>query len=105
VKLPFGYSIDYKFKWQHLKNRYFIVSFLLFLHLLITEETNVFQLISERREIKRIKKENVQKREEIEQTKQAVAELTSNKKALEKFAREQYFMKKDNEDVFIFLEK
>ena len=75
------------------------------MHLLITEETNVFQLISERREITRIKKENIQKRVEIEQTKQAVAELTSNKKALEKFAREQYFMKKDNEDVFIFIEK
>ena len=75
------------------------------MHLLITEETNVFQLISERREITRIKKENIQKRLEIEQTKQAVAELTSNKKALEKFAREQYFMKKDNEDVFIFIEK
>ncbi|MFP5471441.1 MAG: FtsB family cell division protein [Bacteroidia bacterium] len=105
MKLPFGYTFEYKFKWQHLKNRYFIVSFLLFLHLLITEETNVFQLISERREIKRVEKENEQKREEIKQTKKAVAELTTDKVYLEKFAREQYFMKKNDEDIFIFVEK
>ena len=31
-------------------------------------------------------------------------ELSGNKQALEKFAREQYFMKKDNEDLFVFFE-
>lgn len=31
-------------------------------------------------------------------------ELNGNKQALEKYAREQYFMKKDNEDLFVLFE-
>ena len=31
-------------------------------------------------------------------------EITSNKEALEKVAREKYLMKKENEDIFIFEE-
>jgi cell division protein FtsB len=30
-------------------------------------------------------------------------ELRTNRENLEKFAREQYFMKKDNEDIFIIV--
>lgn len=33
-----------------------------------------------------------------------LTELNGNKQALEKFAREQYFMKKENEDLFVFFE-
>jgi hypothetical protein len=32
-------------------------------------------------------------------------ELESNKDGLERFAREQYLMKKEEEDIFIFEEK
>jgi cell division protein FtsB len=31
-----------------------------------------------------------------------LSELTGNKQALEKFAREHYFMKRDNEDLYVF---
>jgi len=41
----------------------------------------------------------------IEQDKQNYKELTSNRKQLEKFARENYLMKKENEDIFIILPK
>ena len=39
----------------------------------------------------------------IEQDKQNYRELTSNPEQLEKFARENYLMKKENEDIFIIL--
>ena len=94
-----------KVAFKYIKNKYVIISTLLFLHLLITEETNVFQLISERQQIGVVKRENEQKRQEIIDTKRSIEELTSDKEKLEKFAREQYFMKKANEDVFIFIEK
>lgn len=38
---------------------------------------------------------------EIEDCKQRIIELNSNKDNLEKFAREQYLMKKTNEDIYI----
>jgi cell division protein DivIC len=42
---------------------------------------------------------------EIENNKTELQELQTNKKSLETFAREKYLMKKDNEDVFVFVTK
>lgn len=43
--------------------------------------------------------------EKIEEVKSERAALFSNSRQLEKFAREKYRMKKDNEDVFILVEE
>lgn len=40
---------------------------------------------------------------EIEENRKNLEELKTNKKSLETFAREKYLMKKDNEDVFVFV--
>lgn len=37
----------------------------------------------------------------IEQDKRKMSELRNNKQSLEKFAREEYFMKRDDETIFI----
>lgn len=42
---------------------------------------------------------------EIEKNKKEILELQTNKKSLETFAREKYLMKKDNEDIFVFVQK
>ena len=34
-----------------------------------------------------------------------IKELTTNPKTLEKFAREKYLMKRDNEDIFVIVEE
>jgi hypothetical protein len=41
----------------------------------------------------------------IENNKLSLNELQTNKKSLETFAREKYLMKRDNEDVFVFVTK
>lgn len=38
-------------------------------------------------------------------TNKQLSELKSSEKALEKFAREKYYMKKPNEDVFVIIDK
>lgn len=40
---------------------------------------------------------------ELETAKDQTIELSTNKAMLEKFAREQYRMKRDNEDIFVIL--
>lgn len=40
---------------------------------------------------------------EIERTKKDLKELTSDMNNLERFAREKYLMKKDNEEVFVLV--
>jgi cell division protein FtsB len=43
--------------------------------------------------------------DETEKTRQQLTELKNNQKALEEFAREKYYMKKKDEDVFVFIDK
>lgn len=40
--------------------------------------------------------------EEIKKTRAELEDLTTNPVTLEKFAREKYLMKKDNEEIFVF---
>jgi cell division protein FtsB len=42
---------------------------------------------------------------EIEKNKNTITELFTNSKNLERYARERYFMKRDNEDVFVFVDQ
>lgn len=42
---------------------------------------------------------------ETSSTNKQLTELKSSQKALEKFAREKYYMKKPNEDVFVIVDK
>lgn len=43
--------------------------------------------------------------EQIEKDSARLHELTTDKENLEKYAREQFLMKKDNEDVFVIIEE
>lgn len=42
---------------------------------------------------------------EIKNNRDAIEDLKTNKKSLERFAREKYLMKKDNEDVYVIVKK
>ena len=46
--------------------------------------------------------ENIIREAEIKKVKEKTIQLTTNKNALEKFARETYYMKKNDEVVYIF---
>ena len=43
--------------------------------------------------------------EQIQKDSARLSELTTNKENLEKYAREQFLMKKPNEDVFVVIEE
>ena len=53
-------------------------------------------------ELKGIQIQNKNKQKEIEQVKEKMHQLTTNKEELEKFAREHYLMKKKNEVTYLF---
>ena len=40
---------------------------------------------------------------ETEQVRKDLTELTTNREKLEKFAREKYLMKKENEDIYVII--
>ena len=89
---------------KFLKNRYFYSTLTLLVILFIVEDTTIFKLFHMKKELQSIKTENTKKIDEIEQVKLKTVQLTTNKPALEKFAREHYLMKKKNEVIYVFKE-
>ncbi len=57
------------------------------------------------RNLKQLERDRVYYLEQIKTDSARLQELRTNDKNLEKFAREQYLMKKDNEDIFIVIDK
>ena len=87
---------------KFLNNKYFYTTVTLFLILLIFEDTTLFRLYDMKKELNEITNQNKVKSVEIKQVKEKTIQLTTNKEALEKFAREHYLMKKKDEVIYVF---
>lgn len=86
------------------KNKYFLAS-MVFLAW-ITFFDNKHGLITVIQNSIKLKEREAEKErylQEIEETDRALEQLSSDPKMLEKFAREKYKMKRENEDVFLIV--
>jgi len=70
--------------------------------LLLIDDTTFYKLYKMKQELHSLELENIKKEKEIIQIKEKTKQLTTNKFALEKFAREHYLMKKNNEVIYVF---
>jgi cell division protein FtsB len=61
----------------------------------------VFTQIKRTKELEKIQNRIAFYKQEIDRTKKQIEQLDTDPAMLEKFAREKYFMKRDNEEVFI----
>ncbi len=73
--------------------------------LLFFDKNDVFTQYELIQKCHKLDKERTYYQAEIENNKTNLKELMTNKKSLETFSREKYLMKKDNEDVFVFVAK
>ena len=91
--------------WTILKNKYVLTAIIFFIWLLIFDQNNLL----ERRKVNHEYKELIEEREyylnKIEEDRKRIEELKTDDENLEKFAREQYLMKKENEDIFIIVDE
>jgi cell division protein DivIC len=87
---------------RFIKNRFFYSSIFLLFTVLIIDDTTVFKLYKMKKELSNLKNENAKKIIEISNIKEKTKQLTSNKFALEKFAREHFLMKKNDEVIYVF---
>ena len=85
-----------------LNNRYLLSTAVLVFVLLIIDDTTFYKLYKMKQELHSLKLENIKKQKEIIQIKEKTKQLTTNKFALEKFAREHYLMKKNDEVIYVF---
>ncbi len=83
--------------------RYFITLGVFGLWMLVLDSNNLFALVRSHRENLDLKKQKQYYEKEIVNVRREREELFGNMKNLEKFAREKYLMKRDNEDLYIVL--
>lgn len=83
------------------KNKFILTTFVFLLWLVIFDRSNWFDMIGEIRTIHTLESEKEYYQKKIEADNSKLKELKTNDENLEKFAREQYLMKKSDEDIFI----
>ncbi|MGN7821791.1 FtsB family cell division protein [Chitinophaga sp. 22536] len=86
---------------RYIKNKFFITGLAFVIWIAFLDKTNLMYQYQFQSEVNKLENQKEFFIKEIKQTKEEQQELLSSPEKLEKFAREKYFMKKDNEDLFI----
>ncbi|MFN7014307.1 MAG: FtsB family cell division protein [Bacteroidia bacterium] len=86
-----------------LRNKYVLTTLGFIIWLLFFDRHDIISQIKLRRELHKLEEEKAFYVKEIEKDSKNLNELLTNPKTLEKFAREKYLMKKDNEDIFVIV--
>ncbi len=84
-----------------LRNRYIFSSLLFLIWISFFDRNNFITQYEYRKDLTKLKSEKQYLNNEILKNKTALDELIKSPESLEKFAREKYFMKKDEEDIFV----
>ncbi|MFI5138728.1 MAG: septum formation initiator family protein [Sphingobacteriales bacterium] len=85
------------------RNKYFLVSLAFVVWMIFFDKNDLFSQYQYRQQVSKLKQERDFYQKETAKVTKDLDELTSNPQKLEKFAREKYLMKKDNEDVFVIV--
>lgn len=88
-----------------LRNRYGVGAGVLLLWILLFADYDLYTTLKLRGQLHKMHEEHKWYAQEIERTREQLRELGSDQALLEKFAREKYLMKRDNEDVFVLVPK
>lgn len=85
------------------RNKYILTIIIFFVWLLLLDSNNLVARIRDMRSLKKLKADRELYTNRIEEDKKKLHELKTDNQNLEKFAREQYRMKKPDEDLYIVL--
>ncbi len=88
-----------------LRNRYGLALGVLLLWIMLFADYDLFTMMKLRGELGRMREQRAHFAQEVEHTKEQLHQLNSDQDLLERFAREKYLMKRDNEDVFVLVPK
>lgn len=86
-----------------LRNKYFLAVMAFGIWMLFFDRNDMLSQFEYRTEVKKLQEEKDFYLKETASVKKDLSEIDSNLNTAEKFAREKYFMKKDNEDVFVLV--
>ena len=86
------------------RNKYFLIAMAFFVFMIFFDKNDLFSQYQYYQQVSKLKQERDFYLKETAKVDKDLDELNSNPRKLEKFAREKYLMKKDNEDVFVIVE-
>jgi cell division protein FtsB len=87
-----------------LKNKYLLTGVGFLVWIVFFDDRDLINNLHHRQELKQLEMSRDQYLGQIKATKEELEQLKKNPALLEKYAREKYRMKKDNEDLFIVTE-
>ena len=90
-------------KW--LTNIYFICGVIFIVWMVAIDDNNIINQYRKHHELKVLLEKKKFYVQQISETQKQLSELSTNPATQEKFAREHYWMKRDNEDVFVIVRK
>jgi cell division protein DivIC len=100
--------VEIRFKYadkipSFLRNKYFLTLTVFIIWILLLDTNNLIERYGQLSELKKLKQDKEYYIKKIEEDKRKLNELKTDNHNLEKFAREQYKMKKKDEDLYIVL--
>ncbi len=88
-----------------LKNKFVLTTLIFVVWIFLFDSNNILDRLKDLRSMHQLEKDEVYYLKKIKTDSARLQELRTNDENLEKFAREQYLMKKENEDIFIVIDK
>ncbi len=88
-----------------IKNKYAFTFIVFFGWIALFDSNSLIDRVDYISNVKELEKDKKYYKNKITESENRLLELRTNKLNLEKFAREHYYMKKDNEDIFVFVIK
>lgn len=95
----------FRFIPARLRNRYGLGIGVFMLYVCFLSDYDLYTTLKLRAELSRKRSEHEQYAKDIQKVRAELQELNGDLAQLEKFAREKYLMKRDNEDVFVLVPK
>lgn len=94
-------------KWilRAVKNKYTLSTVVFLLWLTFFNEIDLIYIFQSRKEVAALRTEVQRMKDDNARATEALRDLTTNTYSLEKFARENYYMKRENEEVYVFKER
>ena len=96
---------DFYNKYLSRINAYWLVTIVFFALTFVMGDSSLYKRYTYDEKTRSLEKEIKHYQKEIEINSKKLSDLHTDKEGLERFAREEYFMKKPNEDVYIIKNK
>ena len=91
--------------WRHICRHKYLITLLIFgVIIVFLDENSLLRRLKLYREANELRSEINKYREDFEHSTRRLNELAVDSGAIERVARERYFMKKPNEDIYVFEE-